>query len=277
MSIALDNSRRLNRKNYLFEYKGVRFKLVQDNPRRWSDHLLTILPGADPAKEEGVFATAAEFASALNWENGPCVAVHYAGGRGWSAELPLTQAVPSIRTFPRIANVGIMCGCELTSIPYIRTRDQRVALGLFREANSSNNEFLSFLFYWQVLEVVGGDPVGFINKTLTRDRRHLRFSQSDLDSLPLASRSLGNYLLDDCRHAIAHIKRKPGKKTVDIDGWKERVRIIQSTRVIEAFARFYIGKILGLSDNLYLVRRTRSDFPVFADLNAPDTAGFQLA
>jgi len=123
--------------------------LVQDNPRKWSDHLLTILPQGDQARESTAFATAAEFASCLNWQNGPCVAVHYAGGRGWPAGASLDEAMPSIRTFPRIANKGIIYGSDLIQIPLVRTQAQRVALALFREADSSNNEYLSFLFYWQ--------------------------------------------------------------------------------------------------------------------------------
>jgi hypothetical protein len=277
MEIALDNSRRLDRKNYLFEYKEIRFKLVQDNPRKWSDHLLTIIPQGDQARESAVFAAAAEFASCLNWQNGPCVAVHYAGGRGWPDEASLGAARPSIRTFPRIANTGISYGSNLIQIPLVRTQAQRVALALFREANSSNNQYLSFLFYWQILEIDGRDPVGFVNKTLVRDGSHLRYNRDDLTSLPLGGRSLGNYLLDDCRHAIAHIKRTAGKKTIDVDRWEDQSRIIQSTRVLREFSRFYISKALNLSERLHLVRKAQRSFPIFADLHIPANVGLKLA
>lgn len=277
MDIALDNSRRLNRKSYLFEYNAVRFKLVQDNPRKWSDHLLTIIPEGDHARESAAFATAAEFASCLNWENGPCVGVHPAGGRWWPSEASLALAKPSNRTFPRIRNIGISYGSNLIRIPLVRTQAQRVALALFREANSSNSEYLSFLFYWQTLEIDGRDPIVFINKTLVRHDSRLRYSRDDLARLPLAGRSLGNYLLHDCRHAIAHIKRRAGKKTIDVDQLEDRVRIILSTRVLKEFARFYISNVLDLSETLYLVRKTQCSFPVFADLRAPESLGLKLA
>jgi hypothetical protein len=277
MHIALDNSRRLNRKSYLFEYKGVRFKLAQDDPREWSDHLLTIIPQNDQVRESVVFATASEFASCLNWQNGACVGVHYAGGRGYPDDASLSEAIPSIRTFPRIANRGLVYGFDLTQLPLVRTQAQRVALALFREANSSNNEYLSFLFYWQTLEVDGGDPVGFVNKTLSRQSSHLGYSRDDLARLPLAGRSLGKYLLDNCRHAIAHIRRKPGAKTIDFDQLEDRVRIVLSTRVVREFARFYIREVLNLSEKLYLVRQTSRSFPVFADLSKPENVGFKLA
>jgi hypothetical protein len=277
MHIALDNSRRLNRKSYLFEYKAVRFKLVQDNPRKWSDHLLTIIPQNDQARESTVFAMAAEFASCLNWQNGPCIGVHYAGGRWWPDEASLSGATPSIRTFPRIANIGISYGSNLIQIPLVRTRAQRVALALFREGNSSNNVYLSFLFYWQILEIEGRDPVGFVNTTLLRHSSSLRYIKDDLARLPLAGRSLGNYLLDDCRHAIAHIRRKPGRKTIDVDHLEDRVRIARSTRVLREFARFYINDVMDLSERLYLVRQNPRSFPVFADLQVSKSVGFKLA
>ena len=277
MDIAFDNNRRLNRKKYLFEYQGCRFKLVQDNPRKWSDHLLTIIPQGDRVREAAAYAKAAEFASCLNWQNGPCVAVHYAGGRGWRDESSLAEAEPSIRTFPRIPNVGIVRGFDLVRIPLVHNQAQRAALALFREANAANNELLSFLFYWQILELDGRDPVGFINKTLRRSRSRFHLSEEDLANLPLAGRSLGNYLLDDCRHAIAHIRRRPGKRQIDVDQWEERVRLVRSTRVIREFARFYISATLDLSDKLYLVRRTARDFPIFADLRTPENGGLSIA
>jgi hypothetical protein len=104
-----------------------------------------------------------------------------------------------------------------TIIPDSAFRRQEAGQLLGREANAANNELLSFLFHRQILEVDGGDPVGFINKTLRRHRSSFNLSREDLANLLLAGRSLGNYLLDDCRHAIAHIKRKPGKKRIDVD------------------------------------------------------------
>ncbi|MDP2652216.1 MAG: hypothetical protein Q8O94_03700 [bacterium] len=74
LQIGFDNSHRLSRKEYFFEYRGVRFKLVQRNPRKWSDALLTIVPEMNGAANELAFARAAEFLSALGWQNHSMVA-----------------------------------------------------------------------------------------------------------------------------------------------------------------------------------------------------------
>jgi hypothetical protein len=89
-----------------------------------------------------------------------------------------------------------------------------------------------------------------------------------IDSAPIGSRTLGTYLNDDCRHAIAHIRRKPGKKILEMDSMSERSRMSMSTRVIKAFAEHYIGNAIGLDDSLYLVRKSKNSFPVFADRDA---------
>jgi hypothetical protein len=151
----------------------VQFKLVQNNPRKRADHLLTIVPQNDAAAREHAFATAAEFLSALAWQNNAQVTLWEGGRRSWPAAYGLKEAEPSIHTFPRIPFGGSMIGYDLTTIPLIENAAQRIALALFREARASNNDFLSFLFFWQVLETNGGDPVGIINKTLRKQRNRL--------------------------------------------------------------------------------------------------------
>jgi len=277
MHIGFDNTHRLSRKCYLFEYRGVRFRLVQNKSREYSDHLLTIIPENDLAARARVFSAASEFGSALGWENGGRIAVWECGGRGCPDNYSLRNAKPNIFTFRRIPFSGNVIGCGINRIPHIQTKSQRIALGLFREANASNNDYLSFLFFWQVLEVDGRDAKGFIDKTFRRNRDRLRINSSDINNLPLGGRSLGQYLSDDCRHSIAHIKRKPGKKELDLDNFDERIRLTLSTRVIKSFAEYYIRQVLNLTDFLYLVRRKRGDFPIFADLQMLRNNRFEKA
>lgn len=179
MELALDNSERLRRKRYPFEYGGIRFKLVQENSKRWCDHLLTVFPAGDHDAEDRSFSTAAEFASALSWRTGASVALHYAGGRGSPRGVLVEQAEPSIRIPPRIVSSGRRGELELDWLPHIQTPHQRAALALLREARASNNLYLSLLLYWQVLEVDDRDVAGFINKTMRRDRSRIPFSQHD--------------------------------------------------------------------------------------------------
>jgi len=276
LQICFDSSRRLAKKRYYFEYRGVRFKLVQNNPRKWADHLLTIISENDRLAHDRAFSTAAEFLSAVAWENGSQVVVWEAGGRGWPKKYSLKEAEPNIFTFPRLASGPNITSCDLSRISHIETEGQRVALALFREANASNNDYLSFLFFWQVLETGGGDPVGFINKAYRRQPSRLRIGASDIAQLPLNGRTLGNYLLDDCRHAIAHIRRRPGKSNLDVDKPSERRRLALSARVIKAFAEYYIRESLGLRNSLFLAYRKRGEIPLYIDRQAVGSGQYRL-
>jgi hypothetical protein len=188
------------------------------------------------------------------------------GETGWDSTLPLSQATPLICTPPRIPLRGNINGYRLYSVPKIEYEYQRVALTLFREASASNNDYLSFLFYWQVLETRNTDAIDYVNKVHRKNRKgELRLAEQYVSALPLNGRTLGNYFYDDCRNAIAHIRRKAGSKKLDLDRATERTRISNSTHVIKVFARHYIEHCLGLKQSLYLVRKSENSFPVFAD------------
>ncbi len=265
MNICFDNDRRLRRKSYLFEYRGHQFKLVQSNPRKWADNLLTILPADDDALRERAFSVASEFLSAVCWQNNARTAIAGGGGRGWDTGWKLSKANPTIYEFPTIPFGGNVIGYDISVIPLVETDPQKSALTLYREAGASNNRYLSFLFYWQILETGGTNAEGFVNKTFRKKPRELRLGRESLDSrLNLNGKSLGEYLRDECRDAIAHIRRKPGKKRIDLDKAEDRLRVIISTDIVKVFAKYYIEHVLKLQKKLYLVRSGRGGFPFYA-------------
>lgn len=267
MHIGFDNSHRLSRNVYYFEYKGIRYKLIQNNVRQWSDVLLTIVNDInDRISQDMAFMTAAEFLSALSWENGALIKLREIGGPGVSQGYTLKKAQCSSFGLPRVPFSGYIVGNSIIRIPKIETEEQQLALSLFREALSSNNEELSFLFYWHILEVAGTKPIGWIDKTYRhRGQNRLYIPQENIKLLQIGNKSIGYYLYDDCRNAIAHIMRKPKKKTLKLDVPEERRRIILSTRVIKEFAKFYIINELQLKRKMYLVRKNGVGFPVYMD------------
>ena len=270
LTIAFDNSRRLTSKTHYFSYGGVDFKLVQDNPRKWADHLMTIVENDDARLR--AFRAAAEFMSALAWENNSQIALWETGYRSWPLPQTLRQARPCMFSFPKVAFGGAITGYDISRLPHIETEAQRTALALFREARASNNDYLRFLFHWQILEVRSpSEAVSFIDKSFRRSRAKLRIHEEDLSELPLEGRTLGQYLQDDCRHAIAHLRRKPGRKKLDIDDPADRRRLTHSVRVVEAFAEHFIKEQLQLDKVLFLRRLKRGMIPVY--LPAADHRG----
>jgi hypothetical protein len=154
------------------------------------------------------------------------------------------------------------------------TGEQREAVTVFREARSANNDYLALLFFWQVLEVgAKGGAVKFVNGALRKHRGRLYLPDSVKD-LPLGTRKLGEYLLEDWRHAIAHINRKPGLKKLVFDKPEELKFLAISVRVLEQLAKFYIQHELGLTEYVFLVRPRRGGFPLFADAKTIETGDF---
>jgi len=267
MHIGFDNSSRIWKDVYYFEYKSIRYKLIQNNIRKWCDVLLTIIPNDKDTKAmDYAYMNASEFLSALSWENNSQVKVRNLGGAGIPDNFKLRNAKCRIYSFPQVPFSGYKVGYDINRIPEIETVEHRDALILFREASSSNNDYLAFLFFWQVIEIGKNDAVGWINKAYQRKHDKIRFSKHDLDRLHLIGKKIGNYLYDDCRNAIAHIhKREPGKVKIKIDTPADNTRIILSTRVIKDFARFYIKDKLQLQKKMWLVRIKGKGFSVFAN------------
>ena len=264
MHIAFDNSSRLKGRIYYFEYKGVQFKLIQNNPRAWADVLLALAPVDDRVAQQRVYATAAEFLSALSWENKSCVSVEYVGGVGVPYGYALKQGKCRVFVFPNTPFKGRHVGYGLSRIPEIENDEQRTALTLFREAMSSNKIWLSFLFYWQVLEVGGGNPVAWINKEYYKKRR-LFIPNDEIKLLAIGTRKIGDYLLDDCRHAIAHIRRAPCNRAIQLDVQDDNLRMKVSTSIAKSVAENYILLELGLRKKLHLVKLRRNNFPKYVD------------
>ena len=68
-----------------------------------------------------------------------------------------------------------------------------------------------------MLETGGTNAVEYANKVQREQPRKLQWVAKDIANLPLGGRRLGEYLKDEGRDAIAHIRRNPGKKKLELD------------------------------------------------------------
>ena len=269
MHIAFDNSERLGRDIYYFEYKKIRYKLIQNRVRKWSDVLVTIV-GDSKSKvtKEVAYSTAGEFLSALSWGNRARIDFGHAGGPGVPDGFTLKKAKCNMRTFPKVPFGGYSVGHDMSVIPKIETESQKIALALLREAFSSNNYYLSFLFYWHILETGKTSAIGWIDKTHKlhiQGKANFYLDKESMRYLSLKDKSVGQHLYDDCRNAIAHVKRQPGKTVLKFDDLQEDTRMATSAIMLESFARYYISHELQLNKSLYLVRKNKKGFPFYAD------------
>ncbi len=278
MHIPFDNSNRLDRNTYYFEYKRIKFKLIQ-NIQKYQDVLLTILPESNDRVGK-IHKVACEYLSALSWQNGAMVIITPEGG----AERKETTLRKAKCTMFALRKVPWGCysgrGYSILVIPKVVNNRQRKALALFRQAFSNLNPYFSFLFYWHVLGVrkrklLHKNPSDWIDDSFKKSKVHV--AKEDLTRLHLGKQTLGECLYDDHRNAIAHIERVPGKKELKIDDLDGLEQIYIGTRVIEGFARYYVKSELGLTEKLYLVKKTRSDFPVYLAESELCEGGYKIA
>jgi hypothetical protein len=142
------------------------------------------------------------------------MAVWGSGGAGWLDGRPLRCARPTIYSLPRIPPQGQTIGGPLISVPHVQTNEQRTAPALFRETRAANSDYLSFLFFWQCMEVFGADPRVFIADVMKNHRHQVPLEDSKFEDLPRGGRTIGECLYEDCRNAIAHVRRnRAGRKT----------------------------------------------------------------
>ena len=267
MHTGFDNSARLWKNVFYFKYKGVRFKLIQNNSKMYRDVFLTVIPDENNIElVNNAYLIASEFIAALSWQLNSFAKVEYLGGSGKQENIILRKARCSMFDYHKIAFCGGSKNNEISVIPEIENNEQREALILFREAKSTNNNYLSFLFFWQILEINFGKPIDWIDKVYRKNRNKLNISENYINNLPLQGRNLGYYFHDDFRNAISHIfKRTKGKKRIKIDTPNDNILISIGRIIIEEFARFFIENELKLKKELYLVRKGGKGFPIYVN------------
>lgn len=264
LHFSLTNHARLDRPTYLLEYRGIQFKLVQERGWKWADHLLTIIPDNSPQAKQHVFEIGQELVNLLSWELRSPMQLSEAGARSCHPGTRLTQVRPSIRTFPEIPFLGNFVHNSPSIIPAIDTEQQKLALGLFREARASNNDYLAFLFYWHVIETGQESGAEVVNRILAT--KQMAFVREDIAKLSLGKCGLGEHLQENVRNAIAHIRRWSGRKPLELSNLAERNEITIAARVARGVAEAFIEQDLGVGKRrLYLMRKGRSGFPAYID------------
>jgi hypothetical protein len=281
MHIAFDISHRMPRRTYRFKYNGVRFKLVQMN-RRLANVLLTF--ANDEPEMTRAYAAGGEFLSALCWATNSQVAV-------WDSPTPFVPKGMRLRGAPVLMRephmiarrgTGIMLGGHPCRIADVRTDAQRIALTLWREAVGANKVYLSFQFYWNILEV-GRRPATSDQEakswvsTVAASVNDLRVTPREAEYLQLGTNDLGRHLYDHCRNPIAHITRPQGRTMLQFDSYEETRRLGAATGIVSRLARYYIRHELNVSTFRVLARKDGRGFPTFVPEVKVDSGAYTAA
>jgi hypothetical protein len=118
----------------------------------------------------------------------------------------------------------------------------------------------------------------FIDYVYENRRAELGYAPRDVSDLDLGGSTLGNYLHEDCRNAIAHITRNdPTRTAIDFDDLRDHARVARITRIAESLAKVYIRDKLKLVGRLYLVRPASGGFPRYVTEDEAKAGTFSAA
>ena len=260
------------RNNLYFNYEGIDFKLIKGT-KKYQDILCCIIDvetGSGPSKNKArkVQEIALRFLSCLSWELNIGITTNSSyGGAGWSKDRGGLTSVKRLSMIPRtlIRNRRVR---DIVKLPKIDDKYKANALNLFREAKASNSLYCKFLCYWKILEIhnfKGGKSIEWINETIKHNTWILE--RAHFNKAILNNKKIGNYLKDECRHAIAHVMPKYKLKP---DSGESLFKIYTANIIVEYLVDIFIKKELGLEftkdkkDNfLYLKKKKGKAIPVF--------------
>jgi len=262
-----------------FNYEEIDFKLIKGT-KKYQDILCCITDvesSSGPSEREArrVQEIALRFLSCLSWELniGITPSTSYGSG-GWSKERGGLSRVKRCTLIPRSFRTRRVK--DIVKLPKIDDKYKANALSLFREAKATNSLYYKFLCYWKILEVYNTyrkekgihtpeTSVEWINHCIDENKWILE--RAHFNEQLSKKKTIGKYLEDECRTAIAHVM---AKYKLAPDSGEGMSKIYTATIIIEELARIFIQQELGLkfkrdqSDNYFFLQKIRrKSIPIF--------------
>lgn len=265
-AVGVDISIGFTKDKYYFRYKGVDFKYVPHYKDGETDDLVCEIPKGKGQPE--LYELMTEFLSAFAFANNAKVLV--------STGIIVHNDVKLVNSKNRFVQKKSIPAFERMDefyyISLLQTPDQIQLARLYREAFSSNNLYLSILFFWHCLVYPDSNEnraVKFINDCVTNLPKELdyikdslnRFSSSRVFSDNTNSKvSVGEYIKNSIRHSIAHIVRIPGYGiNLKLDSWEQLRHLSDVESFIKALARYRL-------ENEYSMKAS-NDMNIFRYIN----------
>lgn len=266
IQVNFDSHWNLVKPYYIFKFRDREYKVLRGKGRKNNkekDCILSLL-GDEDKEYYGVYRDIMIYCGCLSWEYQTPVMVSGGGGYGNSKKITIKQ-VRRVDITRRNMVVNTY-SLSLGSIPYVHTKDQEDAIGLYREALVSASPFYKFLCLWNILNIPARGTksvISWVNDAL-ENKKHKIFLNNQISALEKKGADIGKYLDEECRDAIAHIRRdSPNRTHIDPNDGRDIVRISSSTYFLENLARLYIADELRLDNRQFLYKRKQRDIPEY--------------
>lgn len=235
---------------YIFEFEGVAYRLIRGTVEE-TDKLLTIADDSSQKGTDECIERTRRLLDYLSWELN--TGIQFLGGVGHGFRKDKEKLETALVSGFRSRNLRSII-VDISRIPNVSNDNQRFALNLWNEAESSNSPFLAFINYWIILElsppnskVKGGAhksrAIEWINNLSENRILGLSELKKDLKSKYSYKSDVGKFLYDEGRNAIAHVT-KPGHFRRYYS--ESRNKIYELKTVMRAIAKYYINNELNL-------------------------------
>ena len=149
MHIGFDNNNIFWKNIFYFEYKGIKFKFIQDKRKKWSNVLITIIKGQNNSVEENIaYNIASEYLSALAWEHNSVMKVWHSGnyGAGIPEDIKLSKARRVFFNFQNLLFMDILM--DVVSREFQKLRMKNKGMRLFCIERHEAPTTIIYLFYF---------------------------------------------------------------------------------------------------------------------------------
>lgn len=257
LNLSIDCSMIFEVDRLVFTYEDVTFLYRSRFSNLYGDGLTAIVDDTESAKTEAV-RKAVDWANALSFNCHGYATVSLAGGGPVDDSTTLSGIYGhdlAFRTGPRGHR---SLGHGINVISDIQTSEQRRALQIYNLGMSAGDRYSAFLFFWQVLDVKQKakqskypPEVDWIDSL---PPKFFRPVENDVCNLKLGTTCLGQYLFDNARSAVAHLRREPGRGVeLDFASLSDALRMGHCVRIARHLAEHKIRADFNLTQRRYLV------------------------
>jgi len=246
---------------FIFEFRRREFKLLSGHPDD-RDCLLSFPATIEKPDIRAAQRDAMLFLACLAWEHHTPFVPEFGGG-GPTADtiLEADRVKRGGRWWPPKPRP-----LQLRGLPAPETPEHETALGLYREAMGYGSEFYRFLCLWNILSIPGRsapDVIRWINDTFQRAPGNLTSLQEAREKHRQHG-SLGSYLNEECRDAVAHVTRNlPTKTPLDPNSWDDLHRISEAGGFLMDLVKVYVTEDLRLTNRMSPVQIPGEPYPVY--------------
>lgn len=203
---------------------------------------IRIRPGTDTRRAD----IAVEYGSGESLEDAVCIGNAFLSQLSWQTKMPIRVDQYCGASFPmsgisKLHSQHISSHFKLDFRPLPKTKRQRLALALFREAQGNKSVPYAVLGFYKIIKLLfPNDKKGQLQmewiRNNVKDIKDFR-AKSRLKELADSGEEVGKYIYVDVRCAIAHANQAP---TVNPDDSKDLLQLHNDLPLVEALARIAI-------------------------------------